>query len=134
MFNQNKYEAMNRMLEEKLYEEVVNEIKSGYKREGLWAKAIAISSGDEAQAKALYIQYRVQSMIDGAVMSQQEESMKEAKPSLKEKPQKNSQEADPTVYARRKKTKDPEYIICSKCNFEQWKGYEKCQKCGIALI
>ena len=30
-------------------------------------------------------------------------------------------------------TKDPKYVRCSNCDFEQWAGYEICQKCGARL-
>jgi hypothetical protein len=25
---------------------------------------------------------------------------------------------------------DPEYLICPKCRLEQWRGYDRCQRCG----
>lgn len=28
---------------------------------------------------------------------------------------------------------DLEYVICSKCGLEQWRGYGVCQKCGLGL-
>ena len=31
------------------------------------------------------------------------------------------------------RTQDSEYIRCSNCDFEQWVGYENCQKCGAKL-
>ncbi len=27
--------------------------------------------------------------------------------------------------------RDRDYVICGACGFEQWKGYENCQKCGV---
>lgn len=56
--------AGRRLYEEKLYEQVVSELINGEKRSGLWAKALANSNGIEEKAKALYIQYRVQSIKD----------------------------------------------------------------------
>jgi hypothetical protein len=56
--------ASDRLMEEQLYSGVLNEIQSGIKREGLWAKAIAKSGGSESKAKSLYIEFRVQSMKD----------------------------------------------------------------------
>ncbi|MBA6413399.1 hypothetical protein H2508_09795 [Parahaliea sp. F7430] len=56
--------ATNRLLEEKLYEQVVQELVSGQRRDGLWAKALANSDGLEGKAKALYVRYRVQSIKD----------------------------------------------------------------------
>ncbi len=59
-----KRTASARIVEEQFYEQVVNEIANGYLRNGLWAKAIANSNGQDEKAKALYIQYRVQSLKD----------------------------------------------------------------------
>jgi hypothetical protein len=56
--------ASDRLLEEQLYSDVLNEVHNGVKREGLWAKAIAKSNGYESKAKSLYIEFRVQSMRD----------------------------------------------------------------------
>jgi hypothetical protein len=56
--------AAARLLEEQLYEQVVNELSNGQRRNGLWAKALANSDGAEEKAKALYIKYRVQSIKD----------------------------------------------------------------------
>lgn len=53
-----------RLHEEKLYEQVYEEVKQGIRRDGLWAKALAFSEGDEAKAKSLYLQLRVQSLTD----------------------------------------------------------------------
>ena len=43
--------AIDRKLEEALYEFVVAEIESGVRRPGLWGKALANAQGDEAKAK-----------------------------------------------------------------------------------
>jgi len=56
--------AATRLLEEQLYEQVVQELSNGQRRDGLWAKALANSDGLEEKAKALYIRYRVQSIKD----------------------------------------------------------------------
>lgn len=56
--------AANRLVEERLYEQALNEAQSGRLRDGLWAKALANSLGDEIKARALYLKYRVQSMLD----------------------------------------------------------------------
>jgi hypothetical protein len=56
--------AIDRKLEEALYEFVVTEIESGVRRRGLWGKALANAQGDETKAKGLYIQYRVESLED----------------------------------------------------------------------
>jgi hypothetical protein len=36
--------------------------------------------------------------------------------------------------SRRLRTNDPGYVRCSKCDLEQWVGYEKWQKCGARLV
>jgi hypothetical protein len=56
--------AAKRLREERLYERVVYELAHGKRRNGLWAKALADSKGEKERAKALYIQYRVQSIKD----------------------------------------------------------------------
>ena len=58
-----------RLLEEKLYEQVVEELVRGQRRNGLWAKALVDSGGREEKTKALYIQYRVQSLKDELELS-----------------------------------------------------------------
>ena len=60
---------VSRLVEEKLYEQVLREIESGTRRDGLWAKAFQKSRGNEEEAKALYIEYRVQSIKDEAELS-----------------------------------------------------------------
>ena len=65
MFKSVKRElAKDRLFEEKLYEQVVLEIQNGDKRNGLWAKALSHSNGNEEKARAKYIGYRVQSIKD----------------------------------------------------------------------
>ena len=58
--------AKLRLLEEKLYEDVVQELNQNIRRDGLWAKALASSDGSEEKAKSIYIKLRVQSMKDEA--------------------------------------------------------------------
>ncbi len=53
-----------RLEEERLYEFVMKELKSGERREGLWTKAMVQASGDEKQTEIEYIKLRVQSLID----------------------------------------------------------------------
>jgi hypothetical protein len=59
-----KVSAATRLQEERLYELVSQELSSGIQRDGLWARAIADSGGNEEKAKAKYIKYRVQSLKD----------------------------------------------------------------------
>lgn len=60
----NSEEATTRLSEEALYEQVAQEIEDGKKRPGLWLKAKSESNGDEAKAESIYIQLRVQSIVD----------------------------------------------------------------------
>ena len=73
-----KRSAAARIIEEQLYEQVVNELASGKRRNGLWAKAIASSNGQDEKAKALYIQYRVQSLKDEYELLHEESEVKES--------------------------------------------------------
>jgi hypothetical protein len=61
---------MGRLIDEKKYEQVFREVESGFRRDGLWAKALHKSRGNEQRAKALYIKYRVQSLNDEAVIAE----------------------------------------------------------------
>jgi len=56
--------AIDRLSEEKLYEQVAQELKAGKKREGIWVKAMAKTSGNLNKAEALYIELRVQAIKD----------------------------------------------------------------------
>lgn len=56
--------VVNRLVEEEIYARVLEEVESGYRRDGLWAKALRKGLGDEQKAKAYYIEYRVQSIKD----------------------------------------------------------------------
>jgi hypothetical protein len=56
--------AIDRLSEEKLYEQVGQELKAGKKREGIWVKAMAKSGGDLNKAESMYIDLRVQAFKD----------------------------------------------------------------------
>ena len=56
--------ADSRLEEELIYKHILEEMDSGVIRDGLYAKAMANSNGDEAQAKSLYMKYRLQSVKD----------------------------------------------------------------------
>jgi len=60
---------------------VVEELANGQRRNGLWAKALANSGGQEEKAKALYIRYRVQSIRDEIEISEaaKEEAARKAR-------------------------------------------------------
>lgn len=77
--------ATDRLVEEQLYAEVLNELQYGVKREGLWVKAIAKSGGNEDQAKSLYIEFRVQSMKDDLEIDNKITEIKKAEHLKKEK-------------------------------------------------
>ena len=68
--------VIGRMVEEQLYSQALNEVESGVRRGGLWAKALAASGGDEARAKAQYINLVVQALKDETHM--QRRSLKAA--------------------------------------------------------
>ena len=78
---------VNRLVEEKIYEQVLREIESGLRRDGLWAKALQKGRGNEQEAKALYIEYRVQSIKDESEIakvlseeSKERQAISDAKP------------------------------------------------------
>ena len=51
--------AAAKVAEELIYEQVAAEVAAGAIRQGLWAKAISESDGNEAAAKARYLKLRV---------------------------------------------------------------------------
>ena len=69
-------DAAKRLMEEQLYEVVADEIKNRQIREGLMAKALAETAGNMEQAQALYIKYRVQSIIDESNLAKAEAEAK----------------------------------------------------------
>ena len=56
--------AVDRLNEERIYEIVINEIKSGKRREGIWGQALEKANGDLKKTEANYIKLRVQSLKD----------------------------------------------------------------------
>ncbi len=54
----------NRTNDEFLYEFVLNEMETGVIIKGLWGKALANSEGNDANAKSIYMKYRVQAIKD----------------------------------------------------------------------
>ena len=69
--------AEHRLKEEAIYAHVINEIESGYRRDGLWARALAESKFDERETKSRYIKLRVQSIKDELNLAQIAESRTE---------------------------------------------------------
>lgn len=65
MFNKFRKMAIEKRLEDQfLFEFVLDELESGTKIKGLWAKAYANAEGDSNKVEPLYMQYRVQSIKD----------------------------------------------------------------------
>lgn len=60
---------MNHFVEEKIYGQVLEEVKSAVRREGLWEKALQVSRSNEQKAQVLYVEYRVQSIKDETVIA-----------------------------------------------------------------
>ncbi len=56
--------VFGRLEDEALHEIAMNEMKSGYRREGLWAKAIISSEGIEAKAASEYLRLLVIALRD----------------------------------------------------------------------
>jgi hypothetical protein len=56
--------AGSRLEEELMYKHAIREMDAGLIREGLYAKALSNSPGDEEKVKSFYIKYRVQSIKD----------------------------------------------------------------------
>lgn len=56
--------AIDRLVEERLFELALDEIEQGEIRRGIWGKALANSEGDEAKARSIYVSYRVEAMKD----------------------------------------------------------------------
>ena len=60
----NPNEAKQRLHEEELYGIAYAEIANNEIKHGVWAKALVQAQGDESKAKALYIELRLQSILD----------------------------------------------------------------------
>ena len=75
--------VVGRKVEEQLYSQALNELESGVRRDGLWAKALAASEGDDARAKAQYISLVVQALKDETHIEKR--SLREAATRAKEK-------------------------------------------------
>lgn len=108
--------ASDRLFEEQLYEQVSHEIQRGELKPGLWAKALAKSSGNNEAAKSHYIEFRVQAIKDEIVIAENaaenlrnkspapktKEEIKEEKLALKKEKARNKAKA----YAIRHAEKD----------------------------
>ncbi len=67
-----------RKAEEALLAEVMKEVSQGNRREGVWAKALIDSDGDEEKAQPLYITYAIQSIVDDKILVNKERDRKQA--------------------------------------------------------
>ena len=62
-------QAVDRKIEEALFEQVVQELDEGIKKEGLWAKALMLTDGDKDKAYPKYIALRAQAIQDDALIN-----------------------------------------------------------------
>ncbi|CEO42223.1 hypothetical protein [Photobacterium kishitanii] len=60
----NQKTAEERLVEEQLYKQISDEIQNGYKRDGLWLKAISDCDNNNDKAKSLYVKLRFQALVD----------------------------------------------------------------------
>ena len=52
------------MEDERYYDMVLEELKRGEKREGLWLKALTVADGDQTKAKTEYVRLRVAQLVE----------------------------------------------------------------------
>ena len=85
LFNKSKDDsnAFIRKGEEAYYHQALTELESGKVNKGVYAKALAESSGDNAKTQSLYLKYRVQSIADeGAIEVLKQKEREEYEASL----------------------------------------------------
>jgi hypothetical protein len=85
LFNKsnNDSNAFIRKGEEAYYHQALTELESGKVNKGVYAKALAESSGDDAKTQSLYLKYRVQSIADeGAIEVLKQKEREEYEASL----------------------------------------------------
>lgn len=139
--------ATKRLLEEKLYEKVLQELAQGHRRDGLWARALAKSNGIEGKAKGLYIQYRVQSIKDEAEVfnaiadevAKQEEAEKQLESKLdterrKKKLDSKKRQGIVNHHWSDNSRSHKHILVCSSCgDMHHGFGFSKCKECGGCL-
>lgn len=110
--------AIGRLSEEKLYEQVAQELKAGKKREGIWVKAMAKSDGSLNKAEALYIEFRVQAIKDdnnlASVQSKLKQNKLKQEQEQEQKQNKLKQKAVEKQVAAKNRAKlenQPDYIL-----------------------
>ncbi|HQI03845.1 MAG TPA: hypothetical protein PL195_01140 [bacterium] len=89
-----------RLFDEKVYEMVLDEIAQDQKQPGLWAKAIADSSGNMDKAKSLYIKYRAEAIkqdIDFLKDNELKTERNETSPKTEIKPPNNPENSNQTA-------------------------------------
>jgi hypothetical protein len=96
--------AIDRLSEERLYEQVAQELKAGKKREGIWVKAMAKSGGSLNKAEALYIEFRVQAIKD-------DNNLASVQSKLKQKAAKQSKLKQKAVEKQVAAKNQPDYIL-----------------------
>ena len=104
--------SISRLEEERLYEYALTEVEGGEIRKGIWAKALSQSKGDDAAAKALYLEMRVQSIIDegrvaDALMNAAMDSLTE----LEKKELKEAEEQKKRMAAKEKQRRVNQWIV-----------------------
>ena len=62
--------TIEKLTEEDYWATAMNEVETGQRRPGLWAKAFAEADGDETKAKVAYLKARVQQLTDAATALQ----------------------------------------------------------------
>lgn len=95
--------VVTRLKEEQIYEAIAKELQQGIKREGLWAKAITRSEGNDRKAKSLYIEFRAQSIIDEIQITEQIAGSEEEKQRVKMKEIRARKANDPEEIERTKR-------------------------------
>ncbi len=92
-----------RLFDEKVYEMVLDEIAQDQKQPGLWAKAIADSSGNMDKAKSLYIKYRAEAIkqdIDFLKDNELKTERNETQPKTETKPPNNPENSNQTATSK----------------------------------
>lgn len=104
--------SVERIIDEQFYEKVAYEMEAGQIKVGLWAKATANAEGNEAKIKSLYIQYRVQALVDDIRMVHAADA--------KDKKVENSQKAiKKKIISKDKKVESPQKTIKKKSKHKE---------------
>ena len=86
-FKSDLEKAKERKIEEYYFDIVAQELEQNIKHNPAWAKAISKSKGDIEIAKSYYIDYRIQSLKDDAVLQEEINNQKKAKKLIEEEKQ-----------------------------------------------